>query len=587
LLVGKGGSDVSINVNVDVDVDVDVTPEPVAPTLSAASSRPRVFQPVFSSTGLVVAAFFFALSLLPSLLPRAGYAQGVISGVTLMIGYGIGAGSQSLWDYLGIPKLTGRTRTIVLDFLVALVVGLALFAAWRQVGWQNEIRALFGIPQVSWTVWPVIIGVALLTAVLLLIVARSLRLLFRTVFGWLGRRLPYRLAVVLGGAGLLLLFWLMITGLLFNGLLSVLNSGFSTTDESTAAGIEQPQAAERSGSPASLVKWDDLGRGGRSFVASGPSVAQINEFSGGGAMEPIRAYVGLESADTPQGRADLLLAELRRAGAFEREALVVATTTGTGSLDPNGVDPIDYIFNGDDAIAGVQYSYLPSVLSLLSEQRAVGETSLAVFDTIHQYWSTLPEGSRPKLYLYGLSLGSYGVESVLNSINAINQPIDGALMSGPPFVNDLNTMIVTSRDPGSPEWLPIYRAGSTVRFTSEEGFADTPGPWGPTRIVYLQYGSDPVVNFSPSLAWERPDWLQDGRRPPDVSERMGWFPLVSMVQVAFDLPGSTSVPEGFGHLYSKKANAESWVAITNPPGWTAEKTTALTALLESQPRVGS
>lgn len=576
-----------MSINVNVDVDDDVTPEPVAPTLSAASSRPRVFQPVFSSTGLVVAAFFFALSLLPSLLPRAGYAQGVISGVTLMIGYGIGAGSQSLWDYLGIPKLTGRTRTIVLDFLVALVVGLALFAAWRQVGWQNEIRALFGIPQVSWTVWPMIILVALLTAVLLLIVARSLRLLFRTVFGWLGRKLPYRLAVVLGGAGLLLLFWLMITGLLFNGLLSVLNSGFSTTDESTAAGIEQPQAAERSGSPASLVKWDDLGRAGRSFVASGPSVAQINEFSGGGAMEPIRAYVGLESADTPQGRADLLLAELKRAGAFEREALVVATTTGTGSLDPNGVDPIDYIFNGDDAIAGVQYSYLPSVLSLLSEQRAVGETSLAVFDTIHQYWSTLPEGSRPKLYLYGLSLGSYGVESVLNSINAINQPIDGALMSGPPFVSDLNTMIVTSRDPGSPEWLPIYRAGSTVRFTSEEGFADTPGPWGPTRIVYLQYGSDPVVNFSPSLAWERPDWLQDGRRPPDISERMGWFPLVSMVQVAFDLPGSTSVPEGFGHLYSKKANAESWVAITNPPGWTAEKTTALTALLESQPRVGS
>ncbi len=576
-----------MSINVDVDVDDDVTPEPVAPTLSAASSRPRVFQPVFSSTGLVVAAFFFALSLLPSLLPRAGYAQGVISGVTLMIGYGIGAGSQSLWDYLGIPKLTGRTRTIVLDFLIALVVGLALFAAWRQVGWQNEIRALFGIPQVSWTVWPVIIGVALLTAVLLLIVARSLRLLFRTVFGWLGRKLPRRLAVVLGGAGLLLLFWLMITGLLFNGLLSVLNSGFSTTDESTAAGIEQPQAAERSGSPASLVKWDDLGRQGRSFVASGPSVAQINEFSGGGAMEPIRAYVGLESADTPQGRADLLLAELKRAGAFEREALVVATTTGTGSLDPNGVDPIDYIFNGDDAIAGVQYSYLPSVISLISEQRAVGETSLAVFDTIHQYWSTLPEGSRPKLYLYGLSLGSYGVESVLNSINAINQPIDGALMSGPPFVNDLNTMIVTSRDPGSPEWLPIYRAGSTVRFTSEEGFADTPGPWGPTRIVYLQYGSDPVVNFSPSLAWERPDWLQDGRRPPDVSERMGWFPVVSMVQVAFDLPGSNSVPEGFGHLYSKKANTESWVAITNPPGWTAEKTTALTALLESQPRVGS
>ena len=45
---------------------------------------------------------------------------------------------------------------------------------------------------------------------------------------------------------------------------------------------------------------------------------------------------------------------------------MITTTTGTGFLDPNGVDPVDYIFNGDDAIAGVQYSYLPSWISLLA-----------------------------------------------------------------------------------------------------------------------------------------------------------------------------------------------------------------------------
>lgn len=38
---------------------------------------------------------------------------------------------------------------------------------------------------------------------------------------------------------------------------------------------------------------------------------------------------------------------------------MIATTTGTVFLDPNGVDR-GYIFNGDIAIAGVQYSYLPS-----------------------------------------------------------------------------------------------------------------------------------------------------------------------------------------------------------------------------------
>ena len=139
---------------------------------------------------------------------------------------------------------------------------------------------------------------------------------------------------------------------------------------------------------------------------------------------------------------------------------MLATTTGTGFLDPRGVDPIEYMFNGDTAIAGVQYSYLPSWLSLLADKQAVRETSRVVFDTVHSYWASLPEGSRPKLYLYGLSLGSYGVGSVLNSVSIVNEPIDGALMSGPPFVNELHKEIVANREPGTPPWQPIYRDGA-------------------------------------------------------------------------------------------------------------------------------
>jgi uncharacterized membrane protein len=159
-------------------------------------------------------------------------------------------------------------------------------------------------------------------------------------------------------------------------------------------------------------------------------------------------------------------------------------------------------------------------------------------------------------------------------------------MSGPPFVNDLHTEVVTGREAGSPEWRPIYSAGRTVRFASEEGFADTPGPWGSTRLVYLQHGSDPVVFFSPSLAWSVPDWLLEGQRAPDVLPQMVWFPLVTFWQVALDLPGAGNVPWGYGHMYSKKANTESWVAVTNPEGWTPEKTAELTAILESQPNTG-
>ena len=53
---------------------------------------------------MAVGLFFFGLSLLPSLLPRTALCQGVVSGVTLMIGYGIGVLGQWAWNYLELPK---------------------------------------------------------------------------------------------------------------------------------------------------------------------------------------------------------------------------------------------------------------------------------------------------------------------------------------------------------------------------------------------------------------------------------------------------------------------------------------------------
>lgn len=556
-------------------------PEVVA---ESASRMRRVFHLRFSGTGLVVAGFFFAVSLLPSLLPRAPYVQGVVSGVTLMVGYGLGAGGQALWKYLEIPTLRGRARTIVVGLLVALVAWMTVQGVWKQVGWQNDIRALFGMAPTSPTSWPVILLTTVAVAAVVLIISRSLRVLFGKVAGWLGRHLPRRLAWVLGVTGLLLLFWVLLTGVLVKGFFAAANVAFSVRDSDTPPAVSQPVEPERSGSAGSLAAWDTLGRQGRIFTGWGPRAEQINTFSGGGAQEPIRAYVGLKSAETLQERADLLLAELKRSGAFDREVLVVATTTGTGFLDPRGVDPVEYAFNGDTAIAGVQYSYLPSWLSLLADKEAVRETSRAVFDTVHGYWATLPEQSRPKLYLYGLSLGSYGVGSVLNSVSIVNEPVDGALMSGPPFVNELHKTIVEHRDPGTAPWLPTYREGRTVRFTAEQsGFDRTPGPWGPTRLVYLQHNSDPVVFFSPDLAFREPDWLKPGQRGPDISRQMGWFPLVTMWQVALDLPGAGNVPWGFGHMYSYRSNLESWVQVAQPEGWTDARTDRLVDILEAQP----
>ncbi|GIG53371.1 alpha/beta hydrolase [Demequina activiva] len=541
---------------------------------------PGIVEPSFSAVGLVVGLYFFAISLTPSLLPRAGYVQGINSGVAFMVGYGIGTSAYAIYRFLGVPRATGRVRMALILVALALIGVQAGVAIWAYVGWQNQVRLNFGMDPLSPTVWPVIVVTAALVAAPLLVIARSLRALFRWADDLLDRWLPRRLAVLTAAVLLIAALWWVASGAFTNAFFTASNWVFSGRDLADKPGVTQPASATRSGSPDSLIGFDSLGRQGRAFVSSVPSAVDIDAFTGGGAMEPIRAYVGLRSADTLQERAELLLAELVRTGAFERELLVVTTTTGTGFIDPHGVDPLEYLWNGDTAIAGAQYSYLPSWISMLADQDVVQDTSRVVFRTIHDHWSTLPANDRPDLYLYGLSLGSYGVEAVLSSADILNEPIDGALMSGPTFVNGMHDEITAARDAGSPSWLPEFSDGRTVRFMNEQGGLERgAAAWGPTRLVYLQHGTDPVVFFSGDLAFDEPEWLQ-GERAPGVVDDMEWYPIVTLWQVLLDLPAAGSIPEGYGHLYTHRSNLAAWVGITDPEDWTEADTESLAALLD-------
>ena len=59
-------------------------------------------------------------------------------------------------------------------------------------------------------------------------------------------------------------------------------------------------------------------------------------------LDPIRVYVGLRSAETPEARAKLALEELNRVGGFERSVLIVIMPTGTGWIDPAAMDTVEY-----------------------------------------------------------------------------------------------------------------------------------------------------------------------------------------------------------------------------------------------------
>jgi uncharacterized membrane protein len=98
------------------------------------------------------------------------------------------------------------------------------------------------------------------------------------------------------------------------------------------------------------------------------------------------------------------------------------------------------------------------------------------------------------------------------------------------------------------------------------------------RFVYIQHPSDSMCFFSPELLYRQPDWLV-GPRGPDVSPYLRWFPVVTFLQIAFDLPMATSVPVGYGHNDAPSSHLDVWLAVSQPPGWSEEGTRRLNRLL--------
>lgn len=194
-----------------------------------------------------------------------------------------------------------------------------------------------------------------------------------------------------------------------------------------------PQDAWASGSAGSLVSWADIGRNGKRFVTDGPSKEEIEAVLGREAMQPLRVYAGFNSGDTLEERAQIALAEMIRVGGFDRSTLIIATSTGTGWLDPSAVDSVEFLHAGDTAIVTMQYSYLPSWLTLIVEPEVSQQAANALFMAIFSHWTRLPHDHRPELYLHGLSLGALGSEFSADLTSILTDPIHGALWSGPLF----------------------------------------------------------------------------------------------------------------------------------------------------------
>ncbi len=534
-----------------------------------------------SGIGLIVGTFFMAASLTPSLIPRSDLVQGVLAGVSFTAGYGIALLLKWLWLYVQLPvpgAWLSRKLFVVSGSLCVLTAATFLVKA---ADWQNAIREAMGIAPVP-TALPILIGaIAAGTAIILVGSGKLLGILWQRVSLRLGRYVRPRLARIIGLALVLGIVTFLGNGVLFSGFLRIADSSAQALDAVIEPDLAAPADPMSTGSAASLISWEDLGREGRNFIGGAIRADRIRQVTGLEAIDPVRVYVGLNAAEEPAERAALAVAELERIGGFDRSHLVIAMPTGTGWMDPAAFETLEYLQRGDVATLAIQYSYLQSWLSLLVEPEYSTEAGRALFSAVYTRWKQLPEATRPELFLYGLSLGAYSSQQSMRLHEIIDEPVSGALWVGPPFVSPLWQTLTAEREPGSPAWLPKLDQGQMVRFTNGTDGLDGAAEWGRMRIVYLQYASDPIVFFRSDSAFRKPDWMEEPRGP-DVSRELRWYPIISFLQQGFDMAIALAVPMGHGHLYAFTDHIAPWMEVMPPQGWEPSDISRLRAHLQTR-----
>ncbi len=529
-------------------------------------------------TGIAFGALFFCWSLTPSLLPRGWLFQGIVSGITAAIGYGVGVAvgwillrtvlrQQPWWP---LPIRVERALLVAVPVIATVAGAVMLYAS---ADWQRQLAALMGAEGLTSTgfIRTGIISFAVCAALIGLwrVIRDIRRFVVRSILRLI--RLPQWVANLVGFVLVLTVLVTLVQGVLLRGTMSVANSVFSTANGDTREGAEQPTVPERSGGTGSLVDWDTLGFEGRNFVSGGLSADEMTRATGRTGMEAIRAYVGLESAETDEERMDLLVRELDRTDAFSRKAIVVIPTTGTGWVNPTAARAVELMYDGDVALVASQYSYLPSWISFLADREKAAAAGKLLIDTVHQRWEQEPEATRPKFYVYGESLGTQAGEGAFADIADIRDTVDGVLWVGPPNSNRIWDTYVSRRDPGTTEVEPVYAGGLLMRFAdSTRDVEALSGDWPYPRVLYIQHPSDPIVWWTPDLIFQRPDWLAE---PPgyDRLPSMRWFPFVTFWQVSADLTNAAGVPDGHGHNYGTTV-LDGFAAVAAPDGWTQADT---------------
>lgn len=313
----------------------------------------------------------------------------------------------------------------------------------------------------------------------------------------------------------------------------------------------KPDEIYVSGSTSSHVSWQTLSLQGRRHIGTRISKQQLNEdLHIKNALEPIRIYVGYDSAPSDEARTALALAEIDRTKALDRKYVVLIAPTGTGYVNYVISDTVEYLAKGDCAMITMQYSKRPSPLSL--DRVDDGHIQFRILvNALSKRLRNMPKDKRPQILMFGESLGAWVSQDAFlysGTDGLIATGIDRALWIGTPELS---------------RWQDIVNNGSTLNVDHElvakfDNIADyrqlPASDRKQLRYVMCTHHNDPVAHFSLSLLVRRPRWLSSyTNRPKTLPQNTRYRTPTTFVLRMIDMKNALKPKPGIftsvGHDY--------------------------------------
>lgn len=453
-----------------------------------------------------------------------GSAAGLASGLTE-------EAQRSVNAHLGRRPTLGRLP-------VAILGGVCLAAGFHL--WIRRKEAAAGVdfsaPHVS---GPRAIGLGAGIGVGLLALIQGSQLMSRMLGRALDRALPgdervwrpMSAAISLGILGALTYsLWYRTTTRIEEGT-SKIEVAFDTPPESSLV----------SGGPGSLIAFESMGREGRRHTRTVLESSLIANIMGEPAMDPIRVFVGLDSASSEEERIQLALHEMERTGAFDRSLIIVASPTGTGYVNYVAIESAEYFTRGNCATVTIQYSKRPSPVSLDRVWLGRKQFRMLLAAIRRKLYEMAPD-RRPRVVVFGESLGAHTSQDAF--LDAGTQGlqeagVDRALWLGTPGLSKWRHQVKRGDrldvEPGA--------VGEFDNFGEIEAL-DTEARQG-LRYFLLTHGNDGVGHFAPELLIQQPDWLGEPEaRPPGIPRSQKWITPATFVQTLIDMKNAMNVIPG-------------------------------------------